>query len=248
MKRVVLKVSGGSLKGENIKYNLDLERIRAVCEDVKNLREASLEVIIVVGGGNFWRGRNGHDIDRVLSDHIGMLGTISNALILANKLNEMGVKAEAMSSLYVESIIPRYEVFKAREALANGKVVVLGAGTGLPYFSTDMAVIQRARELKADTILLGKSPAGVYSKDPNKYKDAKKYDELSSLELLKIHISNGVNELAVMDFAAEAVACQYEGDIYVFDTKDSSFIKAIKNNNLDKYAKENFTIIKPNKY
>lgn len=246
MKRVVLKISGGSLKEKDGKYNLDVERVRKVCKEIKMLVDAGLEVIIVVGGGNFWRGRNGHDIDRVLSDHIGMLGTISNALIIANKLNEIGVKAEAMSSLYVESIILRYEVFKARESLTNGKVVVLGAGTGIPFFSTDMAVIQRAIELNADTILLGKSPAGVYDKNPGKYDNVKKYDELTSLDLLKLHISNGIDELAVMDFVAEAMACQYKGNIYVFDIKDSSFIEAIKNNKVDEYSKDNFTIITPN--
>ncbi|MDD3821519.1 MAG: UMP kinase [Bacilli bacterium] len=244
MKRVVLKIGGETLKKPDGQYNLDIKMVEKVCQDIAKLKSSGLEIIIVVGGGNFWRGRNGDELDHVLSDQIGMLGTISNALITAYKLNEMGVEAEVMSSVYVESLVPRYEVFKARRALTNGKVVVVGAGTGLPYFTTDMATIQRARELKADTILLAKSPGGVYDKDP-KQPDSKKYDEIDSLGVLKIHIERGIHKLAVMDFVAVAMACEYQGYIYVFDIKDKFFIEAVTNKTLDQYSKDNFTIINP---
>ena len=213
-KRVLLKISGEALAGEK-KTGLDFEVVNAVCQAVKNCVDLGVEVGIVVGGGNFWRGvkDGGGKMDRVRADHMGMMATVMNSLALADVLSQLGVDARVQTALELKAVAEPYIQKKAVSHLETGKVVIFGCGTGCPYFSTDTGAVLRAAEIQADAILLAKNIDGVYNADPKKDPNAVRYDSITYDEVLAKH-------LAVMDTTATSMAMDNQIPVIVFAVKD----------------------------
>lgn len=207
-KRVLLKVSGEALATEQ-GFGLDFQKINNVCEQIKKLDEMGVQVAIVVGAGNFWRGRNGANMDRTRADHMGMLATTINALAILDSLESMGVPARVQTGIEMKQIAEPYIRNKAIRHLEKGRVVIFGCGTGNPFFSTDTAAALRAAEIEADVILLAKNVDGVYDSDPNLNKDAVKYDSIRYIDVLN-------KGLKVMDSTAISLCMDNEIPIEVF--------------------------------
>lgn len=213
-KRVLLKVSGEALAGEK-KTGLDFAVIRSVCMAVKSCIEMGVEVGIVVGGGNFWRGAKdgGGKMERTRADHMGMMATVMNALALSDVFEQIGVPVRVQTAISMSQIAEPYIRLKADNHLSKGKVVIFGCGTGCPYFSTDTAAVLRAAEIGADAILLAKNIDGVYSADPKLDPNAVKYDKISYDDVL-------ANHLAVMDTTATSLSMDNNIPVIVFALKD----------------------------
>ncbi|MBR5490907.1 MAG: UMP kinase [Oscillospiraceae bacterium] len=213
-KRVLLKVSGEALAGDK-KTGLDFTVIKEVCEAVKKVTELGVEVGIVVGGGNFWRGAKdgGGKMERTRADHMGMLATVMNSLALSDVFEQIGVPVRVQTAIHMAQIAEPYIRLKADSHLAKGKVVIFGCGTGNPYFSTDTAAVLRAAEIGADAILLAKNIDGVYSADPKLDPSAVKYDYISYDDVLAQH-------LAVMDTTATSLSMDNHIPVIVFALKD----------------------------
>ena len=213
-KRVLLKVSGEALAGEK-KTGLDFGVIKSVCEAVKKVTEMGVEVGIVVGGGNFWRGAKdgGGKMERSRADHMGMLATVMNSLALSDVFEQIGVPVRVQTAIHMAQIAEPYIRLKADSHLTKGKVVIFGCGTGNPYFSTDTAAVLRAAEIGADAILLAKNIDGVYSADPKIDPSAVKYDHISYDDVLAQH-------LAVMDTTATSLSMDNHIPVIVFALKD----------------------------
>ncbi len=213
-KRVLLKVSGEALAGEK-KTGLDFAVIKSVCEAVKKVTEMGVEVGIVVGGGNFWRGAKdgGGKMERSRADHMGMLATVMNSLALSDVFEQIGVPVRVQTAIHMAQIAEPYIRLKADSHLTKGKVVIFGCGTGNPYFSTDTAAVLRAAEIGAEAILLAKNIDGVYSADPKVDPDAIKYDHISYDDVLAQH-------LAVMDTTATSLSMDNHIPVIVFALKD----------------------------
>ncbi len=213
-KRVLLKVSGEALAGDAHR-GLNFDVIGQVCEVVRRCVEAGVQVGIVVGGGNFWRGlKDGGDrMQRVRADHMGMLATVINALAVCDSLEQHGVKARVMTSIDMPRIAEPYIRDKAVRHLEKGDVVIFGCGTGNPFFSTDTGAVLKAVEIGADAILLAKNVDGVYSADPAKDPGAVKFDRISFDEVL-------ARRLGVMDSTATSLAMDNHMPIVVFALKD----------------------------
>jgi len=213
-KRVLLKVSGEALAGER-KTGLDFAVIKSVCEAVKKVTELGVEVGIVVGGGNFWRGAKdgGGKMERSRADHMGMLATVMNALALSDVFEQIGVPVRVQTAIHMAQIAEPYIRLKADSHLNKGKVVIFGCGTGNPYFSTDTGAVLRAAEIGADAILLAKNIDGVYSADPKLDPNAVKYDYISYDDVLAQH-------LAVMDTTATSLSMDNHIPVIVFALKD----------------------------
>lgn len=220
-KRILLKLSGEVLAGEQ-KHGFDFDVIGNVCSHIKKCVDEGVQVAIVVGGGNFWRGRSSGSMDRTKADSIGMLATTMNAIALADTLNGQGVDARVMTAVEMRNIAEPFVRDEAIRHLEAGRVVVFGCGTGSPFFSTDTGAALRAAEIGADVIFKATNVDGVYDKDPNKYDDAVKYDELTHSEVL----SKG---LAVMDAAASSL-CRDNGiKILVFNLSDpENILRAVR--------------------
>lgn len=209
-KRVLIKISGEALAGDN-KTGFDFEFMSKVGETVKSCVEMGVEVGIVVGGGNFWRGVKdgaGH-IERVSADRMGMLATAMNCLAFADVLRQCGGDAKVLTAVDIQGVGERYSTDNAVSYLEQGKVVMFGCGTGCPFFSTDTAAVLRAAEIGADAILLAKNIDGVYSADPRVDKSAVKYDTISYDDVLAQH-------LAVMDSTATSLAMDNDIPVIVF--------------------------------
>ena len=213
-KRVLLKVSGEALAGDK-KTGLDFAVIKSVCEAVKQVVDMGVEVGIVVGGGNFWRGAKdgGGKMERSRADHMGMLATVMNSLALSDVFEQIGVPVRVQTAIHMAQIAEPYIRLKADSHLSKGKVVIFGCGTGNPYFSTDTAAVLRAAEIGADAILLAKNIDGVYSADPKKDPTAIKYDHISYDDVLAQH-------LAVMDTTATSLSMDNHIPVIVFALKD----------------------------
>ena len=213
-KRVLLKISGEALAGEG-KTGLDFSVMKDVCLAVKVCCDMGVEVGIVVGGGNFWRGvKDGAGkLERTRADHMGMMATVMNALALADVFEQNGVAVRVQTALEVRAVAEPYIRLKADKHLAAGRVVIFGCGTGSPYFSTDTAAVLRAAEIGADAILLAKNIDGVYSADPKIDPSAIKYDNISYAEVLRQH-------LQVMDSTATSLSMDNEIPILVFALSD----------------------------
>lgn len=220
-KRVMLKVSGEALSGEN-GFGFDFETVGRIAREVKSLVDMGVEVGLVVGGGNIWRGRTGEGMDRTTADHMGMLATCINALALQDALEGIGVLTRVQTAIEMKEIAEPFIRRRAVRHLEKGRVVIFGAGSGNPYFSTDTAAALRAAEIEADVILLAKNVDGVYDKDPNKFADAKKYDKLTYMEVIE-------QGLQVMDTTATTLCMDNNIPILVFGISDEGNIKkAIK--------------------
>lgn len=208
-KRVLLKLSGEALAGDK-KIGLDYSIITPICESIKKCVDIGVQIGIVVGGGNFWRGRSSGAMDRTRADHIGMLATTMNALAVADVLESLGVDVRVQTAIAMHQVAEPYIRNKAVRHMEKGRVVIFGCGTGNPFFSTDTASTLRAAEIEADIVLKATMVDGVYDKDPNKYPDAVKYDELSFNDIL-------VKNLAVMDSTAASMCKDNNIPIIVFD-------------------------------
>ena len=220
-KRVMLKVSGEALSGET-GFGFDFETVGRIAREVKSLVDMGVEVGLVVGGGNIWRGRPGEGMDRTTADHMGMLATCINALALQDALEGIGVLTRVQTAIEMKEIAEPFIRRRAVRHLEKGRVVIFGAGSGNPYFSTDTAAALRAAEIEADVILLAKNVDGVYDKDPNKFADAKKYDKLTYMEVIE-------QGLQVMDTTATTLCMDNNIPILVFGISDEGNIKkAIK--------------------
>ena len=218
-KRVMLKLSGEALAGEN-GFGIDFNIAMNIAKAVKELVDMGIEVGAVVGGGNIWRGRSGEGMDRTTADYMGMLATSINALALQDSLESLGVDTRVQTAIEMKEIAEPYIRRRAMRPLEKGRVVIFGAGTGNPYFSTDTAAALRAAEIEADVILLAKKVDGVYDKDPHKYDDAKKYDELSYIEVLE-------QGLQVMDSTATSLCMDNNIPILVFALDNPENIKRV---------------------
>lgn len=212
-KRVVIKLSGEALSGK-IGHGLDDETIDKICACVKEVYDLGIQICIVVGGGNFWRGRSSEKIERSTSDHMGMLATIINALRLQATLENMGVDTRVQTAISVHEVAEPFIKRRAERHLEKNRIVIFGAGTGMPYFSTDTTAALRAAEMNADVILLGKTGTdGVYDKDPNKFENAKKFEELTYIDILN-------KGLGIMDATATSLCMDNNIPLVVFGIDD----------------------------
>lgn len=211
-KRVLLKLSGESLSG-SIGHGIDFDTVVRICEPIKKIVDMGCEVAIVVGGGNFWRGRNSGSMDRTRADHMGMLATVINALGVADGLEQVGLDVRVQTAIAMQEVAEPYIRNRAVRHLEKGRVVVFGCGTGNPFFSTDTAAVLRAAEIGAEVILLAKNVDGVYDSDPAKNPDAKKYDHLTYMDVLN-------QGLGVMDTTATSLSMDNHIPILVFALSD----------------------------
>ncbi len=213
-KRVLLKISGEALAGEASR-GLDFQVIDQVCDVIRRCVEMKVEVGVVVGGGNFWRGlKDGGDkMERVRADHMGMLATTINALAVADVLEQKGVEVRVQTAIRMPTVAEPYIRSKAIRHFEKGRVVIFGCGTGNPFFSTDTAAVLRAAEIDADVILLAKNIDGVYSADPKTDPSARKYDAITYDEVLAQH-------LKVMDTTATSLSMDNKIPVLLFALKD----------------------------
>ena len=219
-KRVLLKLSGESLAGE-MKHGIDFETVLKICKPIKECVDAGVEVGIVVGGGNFWRGRSSGEMDRTRADHMGMLATAINSLAVADSLEALGIQARVQTAIEMRQIAEPYIRGKAERHLEKGRVVIFGCGTGNPYFSTDTTAALRAAEIDADVILLAKKVDAVYDSDPNVNPNAVKFDKISYIDVLN-------RGLGVMDSTATSLCMDNHIPIHVFGLDDpENIVKAV---------------------
>ena len=216
MKRVLLKLSGEALAGEK-KTGFDEETVRGVALQVKKIVELGTEVGIVIGGGNFWRGRSSENIDRTKADQIGMLATVMNCIYVSEIFRSVGMKTNILTPFECGSFTKLFSKDRANKYFEKGMVVFFAGGTGHPYFSTDTGVLLRAIEVDADAILLAKAIDGVYSADPKIDKNAVKYDEISIEEVID-------KKLQVVDLAASILAMENKMPMYVFSLNEENSI------------------------
>lgn len=217
-KRIVLKLSGEALAGSNT-VGIDIDYVNLIAKQVKKIYDSGVETGIVVGGGNFWRGRDENNIDRATSDYMGMLGTVMNALALQDSLEKLGVITRVQTAIDMKQVAEPYIRRRAIRHLEKGRVVIFSAGVGNPYFSTDTAAALRAAEIDADIILLAKKGVdGIYDSDPNINSDAKKFDSLTYREILN-------KNLKIMDGTATTLCMDNNIPLQVFgiDDEDAMF-------------------------
>lgn len=230
-KRVLLKLSGEALAGEQ-KFGLNYDIVYDICTSIKECVDMGAEVAIVVGGGNFWRGRTSGKMDRTKADHMGMLATVMNSLALSDALEAHGVVVRVQTAISMQSIAEPYIRSRAVRHLEKKRVVIFGCGTGNPFFSTDTASSLRAAEIDADIIFKATMVDGVYDSDPNKNPDAKKYDKLTFTEVL-------TKELAVMDMTAASMCKDNKIPVLVFSLKNpQNIVKALKGENVGTIVSE----------
>lgn len=217
-KRILLKLSGESLAGGQ-EHGIDFDTVLKICAPIKTLVDMGVEVAIVVGGGNFWRGRSSGNMDRTRADHMGMLATVINALGVADALEQLGVVVRVQTAITMQQVAEPYIRNKAVRHLEKGRVVVFGCGTGNPFFSTDTAASLRAAEIDADIIFKATMVDGVYDSDPKKNPEAKKYDTVSFLDVLN-------KDLGVMDSTAASLCKDNNIPILVFSIEKPENIVA----------------------
>ena len=220
-KRVLLKLSGEALAGPQ-KTGINAETLGKICDKIKQIVEMGVQVSVVVGGGNFWRGRDGHQMERTTSDYMGMLATTINALGLQDALEARGVYTRVQTAIEMREIAEPYIKRKAAKHLERGRVVIFACGTGNPYFSTDTGAALRAAETDSEVILLAKTIDGVYSADPKIDKTAVKYDEITYLDILN-------QDLKVMDSTATSLCRDNKIPLVVFGIDDpENIVRIIK--------------------
>lgn len=210
--RILLKLSGEVLAGDK-KQGIDFDTVASVCEVIKKCTAIGVQIGIVVGGGNFWRGRSSGSMDRTRADHIGMLATTMNALAVADTLEAMDVPVRVQTAIEMRQIAEPYIRNKAIRHFEKGRVVIFGCGTGSPFFSTDTAASLRAAEIKADVMLKATNVDGVYNKDPNKFDDAVKFASLTHAQVVE-------KGYGVMDSTAAALCKDNNIPILVFNLQD----------------------------
>lgn len=224
-KRILLKLSGEAMAGDK-KTGINDDVVREITAKIKEVADLGVEVALVVGGGNFWRGRSSEKMDRVTADHMGMLATLMNALALSDALEQHGAITRVMSAVDIRQMAEPYIRKRAVRHLEKGRIVIFACGTGNPYFSTDTGAALRATEIGADVFMKATMVDGVYDKDPKVYPDAVKYDRITHDEVLS-------KNLKVMDATAAALCRDNNTKILVFSMEDpDNIVKIAKGENL----------------
>ena len=223
MKRVLLKLSGEALAGDK-KTGFDEDTVRAVALQVKEISDSGTQVGIVIGGGNFWRGRSSERIDRTKADQIGMLATVMNCIYVSEIFRSEGMKTAILTPFEVGSFTKLFSKDRANKYFEKGMVVFFAGGTGHPYFSTDTGVVLRAVEVEAEAILLAKAIDGVYDSDPSKNPDAKRFDTITIEEVVE-------KKLQVVDLTASILAMENRMTMYIFSLNEkNSIVNTVKGN------------------
>ncbi|MEL4307247.1 UMP kinase [Joostella sp. CR20] len=226
-KRILLKLSGEALMGEK-QYGIDPKRLKEYAEEIKAVIDAGVQVAVVIGGGNIFRGLAGasNGMDRVQGDHMGMLATVINGLALQSALEDEGIQTRLQSAIKINEVAEPFIRRRAMRHLEKGRVVIFGGGTGNPYFTTDSAAVLRAIEIDADVILKGTRVDGIYTSDPEKNKDATKFDNITFKDVLN-------KGLKVMDTTAFTLSQENELPIIVFDmNKPGNLLKVVSGENI----------------
>jgi len=226
-KRILLKLSGEALMGEK-QYGIDPKRLKEYAEEIQTVIESGVEVAVVIGGGNIFRGLAGasNGMDRVQGDHMGMLATVINGLALQSALEDEGIETRLQSAIKINEVAEPFIRRRAIRHLEKGRVVIFGGGTGNPYFTTDSAAVLRAIEINADVILKGTRVDGIYTSDPEKNKDATKFDNITFKDVLN-------KGLKVMDTTAFTLSQENELPIIVFDmNKPGNLLKVVSGENI----------------
>lgn len=219
-KRVIIKLSGEALAGEK-GFGLDESVIDYVVKQIKKVASEGVEVGIIIGGGNFWRGRQGSNMDRTTADHMGMLATVINSLAMQDALEKHRVACRVQTALTITRVAEPYILRKAMRHLEKGRVVIFACGTGNPYFSTDTGAALRAAEIGAEALLLAKNVDGIYDSDPKKNPDAKKFDEIAYIDVIK----KGLN---AMDTTAISLCMENKIPVIAFAlSEEDSIVKAV---------------------
>lgn len=220
-KRVLLKLSGEAIGGTEGK-GVDANTLGKICDQIKNIVDLGVEVAVVVGGGNFWRGRYGHQMERTTSDYMGMLATTMNGLALQDSLEARGLSTRLQTAIEMRQIAEPYIRRKATKHLEKGRVVIFACGTGNPFFTTDTAAALRSAEIEADVILLAKTIDAVYSADPKVNSEAERYDEITYLDILN-------KDLKVMDSTATSLCKDNQIPLIVFGINEpENIVKIVK--------------------
>lgn len=218
-KRVLIKLSGEALAGKT-GFGLDNDVVAGVVKELKAVHDMGVDIGVVVGAGNFWRGRQGTDMDRATADYMGMLATVLNCLALQDALEREGVHTRVQTALQITQVAEPYIIRKAIRHLEKGRVVIFGCGTGNPYFTTDTAAALRAAEIKADCLLLAKNVDGIYDSDPKINSDAKKFDRISAMEF----IARG---LTAMDTTAVSLCMTNKIPVIAFGLNEPDSIRRV---------------------
>ncbi|HEL1669957.1 TPA: UMP kinase [Streptococcus suis 2651] len=220
--RILIKLSGEALAGER-GVGIDLKTVQEMAKEIQEVAESGIQIALVIGGGNLWRGEPAAEagMDRVQADYTGMLGTVMNALVMADSLKQLGVDTRVQTAIAMQSVAEPYIRGRALRHLEKGRIVIFGAGIGSPYFSTDTTAALRAAEIEADAILMAKNGVdGVYNADPNKDANAVKFNELTHREV----ISRG---LKIMDATASTLSMDNDIDLVVFNMNEPGNIKRV---------------------
>ncbi len=219
-KRVLLKISGEAMAGES-GFGIDRKMVDEMCESIKKVRDLGVQVCVVVGGGNFWRGRKALDMERATADYMGMLATVMNSMALQDALEAQGIETRLQSAIEIKQCGEAFILRRALRHMEKGRVVIFGGGTGNPYFSTDTAAALRATEMKADIILFGKTVDGVYDSDPDTNPNAQKFETITYSEILN-------RNLKVIDSTAASLCRDNHMPMAIFELKNSeNIIKVI---------------------
>lgn len=228
--RILIKLSGETLSGVDGK-GIDFNSVLNICEEIKACYDIGCEIAIVVGGGNFWRGRTHKDMDRCTADHIGMLATTMNALALQDGFTQIGVESRVQTGIEMRQIAEFYIRKRATRHMQKERIVIFGCGTGSPFFSTDTAAALRAAEINADIIFKATNVDGIYTSDPKKDKNATKFDEITYIDVLN-------KKLNVMDSTATSLCMDNNIPILVFDVnKKGNLLKAAKKDKIGTLVK-----------
>ncbi len=228
-KRVLLKLSGEALAGDK-GFGINNDVVNDIAVAIKNIQEIGVEVAVVVGGGNFWRGRTSEGMDRTTADYIGMMATVMNAMALQDALENIDVATRVQTAIDMRQIAEPYIRRRAVRHLEKERVVIFGAGTGNPYFTTDTTAALRAAEMEAEVILLAKNVDAVYGKDPKIHDDAIKFTELTYMEVIQ-------KELKVMDSTATSLCMDNKIPIKVFKLTTENIIRAVSGENIGTIVK-----------
>ncbi len=218
-KRVLIKLSGEALAGSK-KTGVCYDTVLDICKKIKEVHDMGVQIGIVVGGGNFWRGRQNEEFDRVTADYIGMLATSMNALTINDAFRQLGVESRVLTAIEMRQIAEFYIKGRTYKHLDKNRIVIFGCGTGSPFFSTDTAAALRAAEIHADALIKATNVDGVYDKDPNKYDDAKKYDEIPYLDVLN-------QKLKVMDSTSTTMCMDNNIPIIVVNINNKNDLKQV---------------------
>ncbi|MGI5889127.1 MAG: UMP kinase [Oscillospiraceae bacterium] len=231
-KRILLKISGEALAGDNL-FGIDIDTTKSICEAIKETHDLGTELGIVVGGGNFWRGRDSIGIERARADQMGMIATVMNAVAVGNMLEKQcGIPVRVMTAVSMPQVAEPYIINRAKRHLEKGRIVILAGGTGNPFFSTDSAAALRAAEIGAEVVFKATMVDGVYDKDPKKDPTARRYDTLSFTEVLS-------KKLGVIDGTAASLCRDNHIPIFVFSLDDPrNIVRAAQGENIGTLVKE----------